>query len=91
MTHAWHLLDVDILQRAAEVAGLLHARAGAIGDIEVDVAPDPTGEARMEDRVEPDCKLDRDALLIEPTTMSGRYVAPEECPTRMIVLMRPLL
>ena len=63
-----------------------------IGDVEVDVTPNTPCEAGAENRIQADRELNGNAKAVQAlAAMSGRAVAPEECPTRMMVLVRPLL
>src|SRR6266404_1240585 len=65
VTDAGHVLHVDILKRALELLVLHDRRAGAVGDVEVYIAPDTSRKAGTKDRIQADCQLNGSTKLIQ--------------------------
>ena len=62
--------------------------AETIGDVVIDVTIDVSSRGHAGGRIEPDRQFDRHTVLAQACSHA---IAPDECPTKIMVRTRPLL
>ena len=85
------MLQIDILQHTLEFCALINRITESIGDVVIDVPIDASVVVLREVGSSPMASLTGTPSWLRRAAISVTAVAPDECPTKIIARVRPLL